>query len=198
MTATTKFARLVPTVGLALALSACISFGSEPPPSLLTLTPERTPVAGTGARGTAGGAIAVSGFDAPKSIAVTRVPVQIDASNIAYLEDAQWVDRPARLFQTLLAETLRNRSSRIVTDGSDPDFAADTRVRGSLVSFGYDAQSSSVVVRVDAVLEGKGREITTRRFEQTVPGIPAEVGPVGTALNEAANDVAQQIADWVG
>ncbi len=194
----TKFARFLPPVALALTLSACISFGSEPPPSLLTLTPERAPVAGTGASGSATGAIAVTGFDAPKSIAVSRVPVQMDASNIAYLKDAQWVDRPTRLFQTLLAETLRNRSDRLVIDGSDPAVAPQTQVRGTLVAFGYDAPSSSVVVRVDAVVAGKGEALRTRRFESTIPGVAAEATPVGTALNEAANDVAQQIADWVG
>lgn len=194
----TKFARFLAPVALACALSGCISFGSEPPPSLLTLTPERAPAVGTGTSGNGTGAVAVTDFDAPKSIAVTRVPVQMDASNIAYLQDAQWVDRPTRLFQTLLAETLRNRSDRLIVDGSDPEIAPQTQVRGTLVAFGYDAPSSSVVVRVDAVVAGAGETLRTRRFESTVPGVAAEVGPVGTALNAAANDVAQQIADWVG
>ena len=45
--------------GLSIALSGCISLGSEPPPSLLTLTPETAVPAGAGASGTAATAIKI-------------------------------------------------------------------------------------------------------------------------------------------
>ena len=38
----------------------------------------------------------------------------------------------------------------------------------------------------------------TRRFEAGIPGIAADRESVGPALNRAANDVAVQVADWVG
>jgi cholesterol transport system auxiliary component len=40
--------------------------------------------------------------------------------------------------------------------------------------------------------------VQSQRFESVVPGVIAKPGPVGVALNQAANDVAAQIAEWVG
>jgi cholesterol transport system auxiliary component len=55
-----------------------------------------------------------------------------------------------------------------------------------------------VVVRYDAVLETAGGKIQTRRFESVVPGVEAKPAPVADAMNRAANDIAAQVADWVG
>ena len=181
-----------------LLLAGCISFGEDPPPSLLTLTATSTAPAGTGARGNENTAIALVPFEADQRLDVTRVPVQITDSEIAYLKEAQWVEKPARLFRRLLAETIRTRSGRVVIDGDDPGVLADTRLRGTVREFGYDARTSSVVVRIDMVRTGEGTQVVTRRFEATVPGIAPETAAVGPALNQAANDVAGQIAAWVG
>ena len=129
---------------------------------------------------------------------VVRVPVQVDDANIAYLKDAVWVDKPARLFRGLLAETIRTRSNRVVIDSDDPALAAQSQLRGVLRDFGYDARTSSVVVRFDAIRETEGEGIETRRFESVIPGVAADVASVGPALNQAANDVAGQVAEWVG
>lgn len=191
-------ARILACLASALALSGCISFGAEPPPSLLTLTPSTSAPAGGPTSGTAGTALVLSEFEAPARLDVTRVPVQVTDSEIAYLKDAVWVEKPARLFRRLLAETIRTRSDRIVIDGDDPGVLADSRLGGTLREFGYDAATGSVVVSFDAVRNGEGTSVTTRRFEAVVPGVPAEAGPVGTALNQAANDVAGQVAAWIG
>ena len=74
----------------------------------------------------------------------------------------------------------------------------ESQLRGTLVDFGYDARSSSVVVTFDAVRDVNGTQVMTRRFSATVPGVTPEAAPVGAALNRAANDVAGQVADWVG
>lgn len=192
-----RFARLA-CLGPAALVAGCISFGEDPPPSLLTLTPTVSAPAGTGASGNSATALQLVEFEAPQRVDVTRVPVQVTPSEVAYLKDAVWVEKPARLFRRLLAETIRARSDRVVIDGDDPGVVAETRLRGTLREFGYDAPSSSAVVRVDAVRSGEGTEVTTRRFEAVVSGVPAEAGPVGDALNEAANDVAGQIAEWIG
>ncbi len=182
----------------AFALAGCISFGPDAPPSLLTLTPTATAAAGAGASGNASTAMVLSEFEAPARLDVTRVPVQVTASEVAYLVDAVWVEKPARLFRRLLAETIRTRSNRVVIDGDDPGVLANSRMGGVLREFGYDAATSSVVVSFDAVRTGQGTAVTTRRFEAVVPGVPAEAGPVGVALNQAANDVAGQVAAWIG
>ncbi len=183
---------------LSIALAGCISTGSKPPPSLLTLTPTTLAPAGVGASGRMSGAILVGDLEAPAKLSVLRVPVQIDDANIAYLKEAFWVEQPSRLFRRLLGETIRTRSGRMVVDSNEVAAPPKDAVRGTLREFGYDARSQSVIVRFDAVRTGAGENVQTRRFESIVPGITAEAGPVGDALNRAANDVAGQVAEWVG
>lgn len=193
-----KPAKTLAILAPALLLGGCVSFGAEPPASLLTLTPATTAPAGTGASSAAGTSIVLGDFEAPAALDVTRVPVQASDTEIAYLKDAIWVEKPARLFRRLVAETIRTRSNRMVIEGDDPGALADTRLTGTLRQFGYDARTSSVVVVFDAVRPGAGNAVTTRRFEAVVPGVLPEVTSVGPALNQAANDVAGQVADWVG
>ncbi|NTZ42276.1 ABC transporter [Altererythrobacter sp. SALINAS58] len=181
----------------ALALSGCISFGPDVPDSLLTLTPLTVATPGTISTGTPESAIAVKEPTAPQRLAVDRVPVQIDNTNVAYLEGATWVERPARLFQNLLAETIRQRSGRIVVDNDDSSITPQVQLRGAIREFGYDAQTQTVMVRYDAIREINGEAIQTRRFESVVPVALPEAAPVGVALNQAANDVATQVADWI-
>lgn len=189
--------RLIATAALGLSLAGCVSLGSEPPPSLLTLTPNTAQQAGSGATGTGENALTVVEPDAAQRLAVTRVPVQVDDTTVQYLKDAVWVEKPARLFRSLLADAIANKTGRLVIDGVDPAFTTKDKLRGTLVEFGYDARTSSVVVRYDAIRRVGPDAVTTRRFESVVPGVIAEVGPVGTALNQAANDVAGQVADWI-
>lgn len=182
----------------ALLLGGCLNLGGEVPASLLTLTPVTTAPAGTGASGAQNSALVLSEFEVPKSLDVTRVPVQVSDTEIAYLKDALWVERPARLFRRLLAETIRTRSDRVVIDGDDPGVSANDRLQGSLRTFGYDARTREAVVTFDAVRNGAGSAVTTRRFEARVPVAAPETAFVGPALNRAANDVAGQVADWLG
>lgn len=180
-----------------LALSGCISFGGKTPDSLITLTPSATARVGSGASGTAATAIAMSEFEAPAKLDVTRVPVQVTDSTIAYVEDAVWNEKPARLLRRLIAETIRARSDRLVIDGDDPGALAETRISGTLREFGFDARTGEVVLVLDAAKAGAGSSVVTRRFEARVPGVVAEAAPVGVALNQAANTVAGEVAAWV-
>ena len=183
-----------------LALSACVSLGGggKVPASLLTLTPAQSAPAGASASAAPGEALMVMEPETDQHLAVLRVPVQVDDANIAYLQDALWVERPARLFRALLAETLRAKSGRLVLEDSQSSVpVAGTRLSGRLIAMGYDARSGSVVVRYDAIRTGPKGEVQTKRFESVVGGVapkPAEVGP---ALNKAANDVARQVAEWM-
>lgn len=179
-----------------LALAGCISIGEDPPPTLFTLTPSpaqsQTEIAGT-----AQNALIVEQPSTSQRLAVTRVPVQIDASNVAYLQDAQWVERPSRLMQALIAETLRARTGRVVFEGDDADAMGATSLSGRLLEMGYDARDGSVVVRFDALLHREGEETVARRFESRIPNVAPQANAVGPALNVAANDVADQIAAWI-
>ena len=194
MTRSLRFLAFAP----ALLLGGCLSLGPDVPDSLLTLTSTATAPAGSGASGTEGTALALVPFEAPQRLDVMRVPVQVTDSTVAYVEDAVWVEKPARLFRRLIAETIRARSGRVVVDGDDPGVMADTRLHGTLREFGFDARTGEAVVAVDMARTGAGSQVTTRRFEARVPGVIAEAGPVGVALNQAANQVAGDIAAWIG
>jgi len=185
-------------VALALALAGCVSFGEEPPATLLSLTPAASAPAGDIGSGTVAEAIAVVEPEAPRRLDVVRVPVQVDDSTVAYLKDAVWIEKPARLFGRLLAESLRAHGERFVVEGVDEQYAAASRLSGQLAEMGYDARSASVVVRFDAVLRSADGTLRTRRFEASVGSVLPQVGEVGPALNRASNDVAQQVAAWVG
>jgi cholesterol transport system auxiliary component len=180
-----------------LALSGCLSLGGKVPAQLLNLTPTDTVAAGSGASGTSESALAVVDIQAPQKLDVTRVPVTTGGSSLAYLKDAQWVEKPARLFGRLLSDTIRARGKRLVVSGSDAEAAAATQLSGTLAAMDYDAGQGAVVVRYDAVLQTDSK-IMTRRFESVVPGVAADPVPVAEAMNRAANDVAAQVADWVG
>ncbi len=193
MKSTIKLAALFP----ALLLGGCLSFGGETPDSLLTLTAAETVPAGAAMPGSQANALALVEFEAVKAVEVTRVPVQVTDTELAYLKDAVWVDRPARLFGQLVAETIRSRSNRMVVAGEDPGVNATDRLHGIVRSFGYDARTAEAVVVFDAVRSGNGTTVATRRFEARVPVAAPEAAFVGPALNQAANEVAGQIADWL-
>jgi len=181
-----------------VALAGCISLGPDAPDQLFTLTPAARVAAGAGTQGAAVDAVAVMVPSAPQQLNVTRVPVHTSDSTLAYLEDATWVEKPANLFRRLLAETIRARGNRLVVDGGELEYAAATQLSGQLVDMGYDVASGSVRVRYDAVLAMPGGQVRTRRFESSVDGVPPLAASVGPALNQAANQVAVEVADWVG
>ncbi len=182
----------------AFALSGCLSLGGKVPDQLLTLTPAVSASAGSATSGNFRNAIAVLNPGVPRELDVQRIPVQVDDTQIAYLKDATWVEKPARLFREVLSETLRAGTNRLVIGGADEQYAAATKLTGQLMAMGYDARQQAVVVRYEAVLADPGGNVRTRRFESVVPGIAPRADQVGPALNQAANDVAAQVVAWVG
>jgi cholesterol transport system auxiliary component len=181
------------------ALAGCVNLGGgKPPPTLVSLTPASSAPAGTNVSGNLRDALVIAEPETDRRLAVQRIPVQIDAANVAYLQDAQWVERPARLFRALLAETIRAKSGRLVVEDNQIEAGGGGRLAGRLLDMGYDARQQAVVVRYDAIRESKGGAVSTRRFEAIVPGVQPKTEFVGPALNQAANQVAQQVADWVG
>lgn len=191
-----RIGTLAACAAVAMALSGCVSLGPKVPDTLLSLTAQSAPAAGAAASGSVRDALVVLEPAAEARLAVTRVPVQIDDANIAYLKKTMWVERPSRQFQRLLAETLRARGGRVVIEGDGS--ALGPRLGGRLLDMGYDARTRSAVVRYDAVRELAGGKIETRRFESVVPVADAEGKYVGPALNQAANAVASAVADWIG
>jgi cholesterol transport system auxiliary component len=182
---------------VSLALSGCISFGPKVPQQLLSLAPDTAAQVGPVTTGSMADAIVVLNPEADRSLDMLRVPVRVNASTIAYLQDIAWVEKPTYQFRALLAETLRTRTSRLVVEDGDFDVVGRTVVNGRLLAMGYDAPTQSVVVRVDMQRQDKGGAIVSRRFEAVIPGIEAQAAPVAAALGRASNDVAGQVATWI-
>jgi len=180
-----------------LALSGCIGLGGKPPKQLISLSPATSAQVGPVTTGTMADAIVVLNPETDRSLDMLRVPVRVDAATIAYLKDVAWVEKPAHQFRSLLSETLRAKTGRLVVEDGDFDTIGRTLVSGRLLAMGYDAQSHSVVVRVEMQRQEKNGAVTSRRFEAVEANVDAKAAPVAQALGTAANDVAGQVADWV-
>ncbi len=184
-------------VAFALSLGACLG-GKKVPPTLLTLTSAAPAPASIARTAAPGEAITIDVPVIPKELNTTRVPVLLGPTAVAYIKGLQWVESPDRLFQDLLQETTVRTTGRVVLDPRQAALDPGLTLSGVLTRFGYDTATGSVVVRYDGALSTQGgTRVETRRFEASVPadGTAATVGP---ALNAAANQVAAQVASWVG
>ncbi|MEO5611775.1 MAG: ABC-type transport auxiliary lipoprotein family protein [Sphingomicrobium sp.] len=193
--------RLALPIALAMALSACLGglMGSgKAPPTLLTLTSEAPMPADATRTSSAGQAVTISLPIVAKEIRTIRVPARVSPTEVAYVKDLQWVDTPDRLFQDLLAETVRRTTGRVVLDPKQATLDPGVVVSGQLFQFGYDAAAQAVIVRFDGALTTDGgARVETRRFEARVPA-SGDAASVGPALNQAANQVALEAASWIG
>lgn len=195
MTKTLRNALCVATA--ALALSACVSFGDKAPPSMLVLTSDSSVAGGTSKSGASGEALIVLLPETPRKLDTNRVPVQVDDSNIAYIKDAVWADKPSRLMQMLLMENIAAKNNRLVLNETDAGGKAQLYLSGSLLEFGLDESASEAVVVYDAVKINRGQTVEKKRFESRKPVTAIDAREAGRALNAAANDVAGQISVWV-
>lgn len=195
-----RLAKTLSLMALAAATGGCggLLGGGKPPATLQTLTAlaaDPGPIARTSA---AGKAVTIMIPVVPKELKTVRVPVQVNATDLQYVTNLQWVDTPDRLFQNLLSETVRRTTGRVVLDANQTGLDPGLVVSGQLQRFGYDAYKHEVVVTFDGSLAAVGgAQVETRRFTATAPadGTGASVGP---ALNSAANQVAAQVAQWIG
>lgn len=184
---------------LTIPLSACISFGAKPPPSLMTLSPAAPVPVGAAANSGQARNITIRVPTTPQEIAVTRVPVRATDTSIAYVKDAQWIEPPARLFARLLSDTVQARTGYVVLSNRQSNVDPGAQLTGELRSFGLDAATSSAIVTYDASLLRKGATtFDKRRFEARVPVTAIDAANAAAGLNQAANQVAAEVADWVG
>lgn len=188
--------RPLATTALLLALTGCISFGADPPDSLLTLTPLNQRPAAATRSAPQSETIVVDLATVPQELRVTRVPVRTGNTQLAYLKDAQWVEQPAALFSRLLTETIA-ASGRVVIDERQVGFDPGVVLSGQLQTFGIDADRSQAVAVYDAALTGPNGTIRTRRFEARVPVAAIDNANAGPALNQAANQIATEVAAWL-
>ena len=191
--------RIVP-IALTISLTACAGLlggGGKQPAYLVTLTSDAPEPAQIARNATAAQAITIATPAVARELGTVRVPVQVNQNNIQYVTDLQLVDSPARLFANLVAETVRRSTGRVVLNPNQTGLDPGTVVSGVLQRFGYDAGTGQVIVQYDASMAAPGGHVESRRFTATAPadGTARTVGP---ALNRAANEVAQQVAQWIG
>jgi cholesterol transport system auxiliary component len=194
--------RLAAPIALAFALSACslggLMGGGKAPAMLLSLTPEAPLPDQIVRSANAGETVTIGVPVVAKELRAVRVPVQVSPTQVAYVTDLTWVDTPDRLFQGLLAETVRRTTGRVVLDSQQATLDPGLVVSGQLQRFGYDQASGDVIVRYDAAKStAGGARVDTRRFEARVPA-SGDAATVGPALNQAANRVALDVASWIG
>ena len=190
--------RLLLLAVAALPLAGCISFGAKPPPSLLTLETTSGPAVGAEQNSAKARSITIQVPSTPTSIAGARVPVQATPTTIAYVEDAQWSEPPARLFARLLSDTVSARGNMVVLSTVQSISDPSATLAGELRRFGLDATTREAVVTYDAALTRAGAEtVEKRRFEARVPVSAIDAANAGTALSQAANRVAGEVATWV-
>lgn len=218
--------KIVPALLLPTLVAGCISFGAKPPAALLTLTPAAQPPVGqaqsvaitapgqavavsAGGRTTtlaaavpptAGAAsLTIDAFSTPQQIAGTRVPVE-SGRDVTYIKDALWVEPPARLFARLVGDTVTARTGRVVLSTAQSYATGSAQLTGELRRFGIDEAGPAAVVTFDATLirSAGGGTVEKQRFEARVPVSAIDPAGAGAGLNDAANQVAAQVADWVG
>jgi cholesterol transport system auxiliary component len=196
-------ARTLSVVTLA-ALGACSLGGllgggnAKGPTYLETLTTEAPDPGAITRTANAGQAVTIETPTVDKELRTARVPVQVTPTAVEYVTGVQWIDTPDRLFQELVSETVRRTTNRVVLHPEQTGLDPGLTLRGQLERFGYDAQTGQVVVIFDGSLSVPGAaQVESRRFTATAPadGTASTVGP---ALNRAANEVAGQIAQWIG
>jgi cholesterol transport system auxiliary component len=190
--------RYLPLV-LALPLAGCLSFGGKPPKALLTLTPTATLPVGSTQNSASARTVTIIVPVVPQSLAVARIPVTT-GGQVAYVTDAAWVEAPQRLFARLMSDTIAAKTGRVVLSTAQSFSDPGARLSGELRNFGVDGLTGEAVVTFDgALIRGSdASKVEKKRFEARVPITPIDYTTVGPALNQAANQVAGEVADWVG
>jgi len=189
--------RFAVTAVTALALAGCVSFGPKAPKSLVTLTPATTVTVGTTRTAASGQTITILYPSAPVAIASTRIPVYAGNGPVTYVFDIAWNDTPAHLFQRLLSETVAAKTGKVVLDLRQYTLDPGLRVSGQLQQFGVDSTRNEAVVTYDAIISREGGGVETRRFESRVPVTAIDATNVALPLNQAANNVAAEVAAWI-
>jgi len=186
---------------LALPLSACLGLKPpKPPATLFTLTAPQ-PASLPARRAAAGNAVTIAVPTVPATLQTVRIPVQTSATEFAYLKHGQWMETPNQLFARLLSDTVSTRTNMVVLDPRQTTHDPGHRLTGQLLAFDLDMTDRAnphVHVRYDAALTLAGDGgVNTRRFEVTLPVAAQDEHSVSRALNDAANQVAVQVAQWL-
>lgn len=192
-----RISRLFGPLALVAALGGCFG-GGKAPSTLYTLTSSAADPGTISRSASPGQAVTIAIPVVDKSLRSTRVAVDLGTTQVQYVKNVQLVDLPERLFQQLVSETVRRTTNRIVLDPSQGTLDPGVLVTGELQKFNYDSYAGQVVVQYDAAMASDGgRQVESRRFTATAPS-DGTAATVPSALNDAANQVAADVARWIG
>jgi cholesterol transport system auxiliary component len=192
-----RLLRIAAVPALALLAGGCLGGGSAPA-ELLTLTPTASVPAGTERSAAAGDSVAVLTPSVPREVNTRRIPVYVNPITVEYLVGATWIEEPPELFRRLLSETIATRTGRLVLDPNNFAAEAGVTISGQLLRFGFDPTAMEAVIVYEAAQTRRGQPLQTRRFESRVPVALQDAATIAPALNQASNQVAGEVADWIG
>ncbi len=134
----------------------------------------------------------------PGALQTLRIPVSVSETSFQYVKGTQWAEQPNRLFQRLLTDTLVDAGIAVV-DPRTAGVGGKRVLSGQLVAFGVDVRGNApkVQVRYDATLSTPAG-LRQRRFEREAALSRVDGAEAAVALNMAANQVAADVAAWVG
>lgn len=190
-------------LALALSVSACggagvlgglVGTGSNPTPTFDLSAPTRFgPLPGR-----ARGLLAVEQPTALQILDTEKVVISPAPGEVAYLSDAQWVDRLPKLLQARIVQSFEN-STRIRAVAKTQDRVnADYLLVVDIRQFGiqaYDGPVANVELSVKIVYQRGGRIAAATVLTSRVAG--GSSGAAATlALDQALSDVLVQMVKW--
>ena len=188
---------------LALAVSACggggvlgglVGTGSNPTPTFDLSAPTNFgPLPGR-----ARGLLAVEQPTALQILDTEKVVISPTPGEVAYLSDAQWVDRLPKLLQARIVQSFEN-STRIRAVAKTQDRVnADYLLVIDIRQFGiqaYDGPTANVELSVKIVYQRGGRIAAATVLTSRVAG-GASGSAATLALDQALSDVLVQMVKW--
>lgn len=143
-----------------------------------------------------GRAVSVATPTTPGALQTVRIPVAVSDTEIQYVQGASWSEQPGVMFQRLVAGALVAHGTNVI-DLRSTGRTADRRLTGQLQQFGVDLRHGREVrISYGATLSA-GATVYQRHFTSTRPIGSVNGSSVVVALNQAANEVAGEVAQWV-
>lgn len=196
-------ARVALGISLALALAGCsggvlgglIGTGNNPTPTFDLTAPRNFGTLPPRARGL----LAVDLPSALQILDTEKIVISPTPGEVAYLTDAQWLDRLPRLMQARIVEAFEN-STRIRAVAKTQDrISADYLLVVDVRQFGmvaYDGPYAAVELSVKIVYQRGGRIAAATVLSSKVQAAGTAGAQATLALDQAFGEVLVQLVKW--
>lgn len=196
-------ARVALGIALAFALAGCsggvlgglIGTGNNPTPTFDLSAPRNFGQLPPRARGL----LAVELPGALQILDTEKIVVYPSAGEVAYLTDAQWLDRLPRLMQARIVQSFENSTRIRAVAKSQDRVSADYLLVVDIRQFGivaYDGPYAVVELSVKVVYQRGGRIAAATVFGSKVQAAAATGAQATLALDQAFSEVLVQMVKW--